>query len=138
MPDAFRTTRRVEFCDTDMAGIVHFSRFFTWMESAEHEFLRSRGLSVSMDWQGDRITFPRVNASCDFLKPAKFEDEVTISVEVGNVGRSSVTYGFRFFKGDEAIATGQITTVCCLVTATGEMSAIEVPQRIREKLEASG
>ena len=37
----FRTTRRVEFRDTDAAGIVHFSAFFFYMESVEHEFLRS-------------------------------------------------------------------------------------------------
>ena len=30
-----------EFCDTDMAGIVHFANFFRFMESAEVEFLRS-------------------------------------------------------------------------------------------------
>src|SRR5213078_989612 len=46
MPAVFRTTRRVEFADTDMAGIVHFANFFRYMESAEHEFLRSHGLSV--------------------------------------------------------------------------------------------
>ena len=45
----FRTTRRVEFCDTDMAGIAHFSNFFRWMESAEVEFLRQRGLSVKLE-----------------------------------------------------------------------------------------
>ena len=44
MADPFRTTRRVEFVDTDMAGIVHFSNFFRWMESAEVEFLRARGV----------------------------------------------------------------------------------------------
>ena len=41
------STRRVEFADTDAAGIAHFSAFFAWMEETEHEFLRSRGLSVS-------------------------------------------------------------------------------------------
>ncbi len=45
----FRTTRRVEFRDTDMAGIMHFSAFFTTLESVEHEFLRSLGLSVVME-----------------------------------------------------------------------------------------
>ena len=37
----FRTRRRVEFVDTDMGGIVHFSRFFVFMETAEHEFLEA-------------------------------------------------------------------------------------------------
>ena len=56
----FRTTRRIEFGDTDMAGIVHFANFFRFMESAECEFLRSRGLSVKLDWEGQAIGFPRV------------------------------------------------------------------------------
>ncbi len=46
MSEAYRTTRRVEFRDTDAAGIVHFSAFFFYMESVEHEFLRQLGLSV--------------------------------------------------------------------------------------------
>ena len=45
----FRATRRIEFCDTDMAGMVHFSNFFRFMEFAEQEFLRARGLSGSND-----------------------------------------------------------------------------------------
>ena len=49
MPQSFRTSRRVEFRDTDAAGIVHFSVFFTWMEAAEHELLRSLGLSVVLE-----------------------------------------------------------------------------------------
>src|ERR1043166_4389179 len=58
-----RTTRRIEFGDTDMAGIVHFSNFFRFMESAECEFLRQRGLSVKMLWEGRQIGFPRVSRS---------------------------------------------------------------------------
>jgi acyl-CoA thioester hydrolase len=46
MPEPYRTTRLVEFHDTDMAGIMHFASFFVYMESAEHELLRSMGLSV--------------------------------------------------------------------------------------------
>src|SRR5215831_6794970 len=55
MPEPFRTQRRVEFADTDMAGIVHFANFFRYMEAAEVEFLRSRGLSVAMIWDGQKI-----------------------------------------------------------------------------------
>ena len=46
MASSFQTHRRVEFCETDMAGIVHFSNFYKWMEQAEHEFFRSLGLSI--------------------------------------------------------------------------------------------
>ncbi len=83
MTSPFHTTRRVEFSDTDMAGIVHFASFFRFMEGAEHEFLRSVGLSVVLNWEGVSLGFPRVSASCDFLKPIRFEDVVDIEVPPG-------------------------------------------------------
>ena len=43
----FQITRRVEFSETDLAGIMHFSNFFRFMESAEHAFWRSLGFSVT-------------------------------------------------------------------------------------------
>ena len=80
MPTPFRTSRRVEFADTDMAGIVHFANFFRYMEAAEVDFLQARGLSVRLDWEGQAIGFPRVSASCDYLRPATFMDTLEISV----------------------------------------------------------
>src|SRR5271167_2282952 len=96
MPTPFRTTRRVEFADTDMAGIVHFSNFFRFMEAAEVEFLRSRGLSVALTWEGEKLGFPRVAASCDYLRPVHFEDVVDVAVSLVRLGQKSATYGFEF------------------------------------------
>ena len=131
---AFRYRRRVEFADTDMAGIAHFSSFFCYMEAAEHAYLRACGLSVMQDWEGERLTFPRVAASCDFVSPARFEDVLEIAVAVERVGRTSVTYAFEVFKGPEVIAAGKITTVCCRVTADHSLEPREVPEGIRERL----
>src|SRR5215472_11275116 len=105
MPAPFRTTRTIEFADTDMAGIVHFSNFFRFMESAEREFLKSRGLSVRMTWEGEDVGLPRVSAACDYLRPVRFEDVVTITVAVQALGRSSISYAFEFFKDDTLVAT---------------------------------
>ncbi len=135
MAATFQTKRLIEFNDTDMAGIVHFARYFCFMESAECEMLRSLGLSVIMDWEGERISFPRVGASCDFLSPAHFEDVLTIQVTVENVGRSSVTYGFKFFKDEVAVARGQMTAVCCRIVPGREIEGIEIPAGIRDRLE---
>ena len=49
MATEFSITRRVEFSETDLAGIMHFTNFYRWMEICEHEFLRSLGLSVDME-----------------------------------------------------------------------------------------
>jgi YbgC/YbaW family acyl-CoA thioester hydrolase len=135
MPPPFRTSRRVEFADTDMAGIVHFANFFRYMEAAEVEFLRSRGLSVSMPQETERLGFPRVSASCDFMRPARFEDVLDVVVTVSNVGRKSVTYAFEFYKEEEILARGQISTVCCRFVPGKPMESVEIPPAIRKKLE---
>ena len=73
---AFTTRRRVEFRDTDAAGIVHFSAFFFWMESAEHELLRSIGLHVfEGQADGSEYSWPRVSVACDYTSAVRFGDE---------------------------------------------------------------
>lgn len=134
MASPFRTTRIIEFSDTDTACIVHFARFFCFMESAEHAFLRSLGLSVKMEWEGEEIGFPRVSAHCDYLQPARFEEEIAIEVIVERVGKKSVTYGFRVLRDETLLAEGQITTVCCRLDESG-MHSCEIPPGIREKLQ---
>jgi YbgC/YbaW family acyl-CoA thioester hydrolase len=134
----YRTTRRIEFADTDMAGIVHFANFFRFMEAAEVEFLRSRGLSVALPWEGEPIGFPRVAASCDYVRPIRFEDMVTISVTILKVGRKSVTYGFEFTKDAELIARGQVSSVCCRVLDDHKLESREIPASLRERLVGAG
>ena len=132
----FRAKRIVEFGDTEMAGIVHFAKFFHYMEAAEHAFLRSLGISVVMDWEGVPLGLPRVAASCDYLRPARFADELEIYVLVRHLGRSSVTYAFDVHKGEEVVARGQITAVFCHHVPGQTLEAIEIPALIRAKLAA--
>lgn len=130
-----RTTRRIEFCDTDMAGIVHFANFFRFMESAEVEFLRKLGLSVKMEWDGERIGFPRVAASCDYLRPARFEDVIEVAVSLARLGERAVTYAFEFTRDGELLARGSVTSVCCRVTAERGLESMPIPPGFRERLE---
>ena len=106
------------------------------MEAAEVEFLRSRGLSVMMEWKGRKISFPRVGASCDYLRPLHFEDVVEIAVGLKRLGRKSVTYEFEFLLGEEVVARGHLSSVCCLVSAGQEIESIEIPESIRDRLHA--
>ena len=133
----FRTTRRIEFGDTDMAGIVHFANFFRFMEAAECEFLRSRGLSVKMDWQGQAIGFPRVSASCDYVKPARFEEVLDVAVRIDRIGKKSVTYAFDFSRGGDLIANGKVTSVCCRVLHDNQIEGIEIPAGYRARLQSA-
>ncbi len=74
--------RRVEFSETDAAGIVHFSNFFRYMESAEHAFFRSLGYSIMMRRFDPPLGFPRVHVSCDYRSPLRFEDLVEVHLLV--------------------------------------------------------
>lgn len=130
----FQVERRVEFCETDMAGIVHFSNFFRYMEYAEVAYLRSRGLSVKIVWEGVLLGFPRVAAKCDYVKPAKFEDVLQIEGTIERVGAKSVTYGFEFKRGGEVLARGSTTSVCCRLGANDEWEGTPIPDSYRAVL----
>ena len=130
----FIVQRRVEFCDTDMAGIVHFSNFFRYMEFAEVAFLREKGLNVKMEYEGRRLAFPRVSATCDYLAPAKFEEILDISVCVDSIGNKSVSYTHEFSRAGVPIAKGKITTVCCTMTDEHKLVSVEIPATLRDIL----
>ena len=109
----FRSQRRVEFRDTDAAGIAHFSTFFNYMEEVEHEFLRSLGLSVVMHDDQGVVSWPRVSAQCDYQGAVRFEDVVDVELSVARVGEKSVTYHFVFRHDGRQVAEGRLTAVCC-------------------------
>jgi YbgC/YbaW family acyl-CoA thioester hydrolase len=92
----FTTSRKIEFADTDMGGIVHFARFVVFMETAEHEFLNAVGTSVAMEHDGLHIGWPRVKVSCEYKRPARFGDVLDIHLRVLHKGTRSMTYGFVF------------------------------------------
>lgn len=115
----FRTKQRVEFADTDMAGIAHFAQFFVWMEIAEHEFLRSKGLSVFFDKEGQKYGIPRVSASCDYRKPLRYQDEFEIEVRLAKLGSSSLQYELTFIKDGNLHARGTLSACLCRMTDGG-------------------
>jgi 4-hydroxybenzoyl-CoA thioesterase/acyl-CoA thioester hydrolase len=114
MSETFSVQRRVEFRDTDAAGIVHFSNFFVYMEQTEHAFLRSLGLGVIFEFDGKPISWPRVKASCDYKTSIRFEEIIDIRLAVERIGDKSVTYRFDFHRGETPVAKGSLTAVCCI------------------------
>ena len=134
MPIAeLRTRRKVEFADTDMGGIVHFSRFFVFMESAEHELLEAAGTAVHFEHEGELLGWPRRSASCDFRSPARLGDVLDIHVRVERKGASSMTYGFTFTCGERLVARGRLASVCC-VLGGGHPRAVPIPAFLAAEL----
>lgn len=149
MAHRFLHRRRVEFADTDVAGIMHFSNFFRFMEVAEHAFYRSLGFSVhpfrhGSDTDGPNVGWPRVHASADFRLPLHFEEEIEIELLIEELRNKTIHYHFQFWKNPDSseertlAATGRFTVVCVSFDAeTRRMKAVAIPDEWREKLEVA-
>ena len=139
MPYEFKVQRRVEFSETDMAGIMHYSNFFRFMETAEHAFYRSLGHSVVMKEVDPPLGWPRVHAECDYFKPLRFEDLVEVHMLVKEKKSKALTYVFRFHKVEgprEEVARGTLTVVC-VAHVNGSMRAVEIPKQLADKIEVA-
>jgi YbgC/YbaW family acyl-CoA thioester hydrolase len=137
----YRMVREVEFYHTDMAGIMHFSNFYRFMEAAEHAFFRSLGLSIhTVD--PEPLGWPRVHADCDFSYPLRFEDSVEIQLLVREKRHKGLVYSFIFRKVDgesrREVARGSLAVVCAKRdSATGKMTAVPIPSVIADKIDVA-
>ena len=136
MSPAFCTRRRVEWADTDSAGIVHFARFFVFMEAVEHTFWRSLGLSVHSRRNGDIISWPRLAAQCEYFRPVAFEDVLDIELHLEKQGEKSLGFRFDFHCAGKHIAQGRLKVACCVCNPGEAIRAIPIPDCIIRKLAA--
>ncbi len=132
MAVAFRYPRRVQFHETDLAGIAHFSWYFRYMEEAEHALWRSLGMSIAS--KDAAVDFPRVAASCDFKAPLRFEEEFEVVIQVEAVGRRSIRYACTLEKGAQIVAVGSMTSASVTRTADGHVTAVDLPEAIATRL----
>jgi 4-hydroxybenzoyl-CoA thioesterase/acyl-CoA thioester hydrolase len=124
--------RRVEFAETDAAGIVHFSVFFRYMEEAEHAVWRQAGLNIAES--GENVSWPRIAAKFDFTAPLRFQEEFEIVTEIGAVTRSTIQWAHVLTRGETTIGTGTVTAVCVNKLAGGGMKSAPIPEEIISKL----
>jgi YbgC/YbaW family acyl-CoA thioester hydrolase len=130
-----RVRRRVQFHETDAAGIVHFSCFFRYMEEAEHALWREAGLSIARGTSG--VGFPRVAAGFEFHRPLRFEDEFDISIRIAAIEQKTIRYTCVLAREDERIATGSLTIICVSKRAGEPMKAMAIPPEIVERFEVA-
>ncbi|MFN0166367.1 MAG: acyl-CoA thioesterase [Bryobacteraceae bacterium] len=137
----FTLTRKVEWSETDMAGIVHFSNFVKYMEAAEHAFFRSLGFSIHTTFP-ETVGWPRVHVDCDFRYPLRFEDTVEIRLLVRELRSRSIVYSFVFRKMNEdparEVARGTLAVACVKRDeTTGALKAVPIPAAIAGQIQAA-
>ena len=130
-----RLTRRVQFYETDAAGIVHFSWYFRYMEEAEHALWRAAGLSV-MEPESD-IGWPRVAASFEYHRALRFEEEFEVRLQVAAIGQKTLRFTCVLTRDGVRIATGALTVACVRHRAGEPMKGIPIPPEIAGRFQVA-
>lgn len=138
----FSHRRLVEFADTDLAGIMHFANFFRFVEGAEHAYFRSLGFPVHTVDGAQHHGWPRVEASCRYHQPARFEQTLEVALRVDEVRTSSLRYSFWIFVADDparaVLATGSLSLVHVAFDAhTRQLQKAPIPAALRARLDAA-
>ncbi|MEM0288163.1 MAG: thioesterase family protein [Nitrososphaerota archaeon] len=109
----FKHKIRVSWFETDAAGVVHFSNYYKFFERAEMEFWRSLEIDYKKIMKEYNIWLPRVEASCKFISPCYFDDELEIRLTIGGLARKSIRYNFQVWNLSTAklAAEGHMTVV---------------------------
>ena len=133
MSSTFKASFRVSWAETDAAQIVHFSNYFRFFERTEEELYRHLSFNFNDVMGKHNIFLPRVEAFCQFKKPARFNDLLEVELRVKEIKEKSIRYGFKIFNKESTVllANGYIVIVA-VDRETGKATAI--PMEITEKL----
>jgi len=125
---------RVYYEDTDSGGVVYYANYLRFLERARTEWLRSRGIEQTTLAQQDGLIFAVRSVQLDYLKPARFNDLLHVSVVISKAGRASVTFDqmIRQAEGEQLLlCTGQVK-VACLSADTFQPQAI--PEQLSREI----
>jgi acyl-CoA thioesterase FadM len=129
-----------------MAGIVHFSNFFRFMEAAEHAFFRSLGLALHQQGEDAGMSgWARVEARCEYRQPLRYMDEVEVELCVREKRASSLAYEFVFRRvaergrevAPEEVARGSLRVVHVTGVPGRHMRASEMPVDVARRIEVA-
>ncbi len=86
---AFEWPIRVYYEDTDAQGVVYYANYFRFMERARTEWLRSLGVDQEHMLNVERRLFVVVRVEVDFVAPARFNDELTVTARLAGMSRAT-------------------------------------------------
>jgi len=126
----FSITSRVDFCDTDAAGLMHFSTYFRFMEQAEAAFFRHLKIPLLSSDQSTSFGFPRIDVDCRFSQPLYFDDLVKIDLMVKEVTEHTLTYHFKFFQmpDEKRAAKGHLRVAFVEKTESSNLKKTSIPK----------
>ena len=106
---------RVYYEDTDLGGVVYYANYLKFLERARSEWLRHLGVSQSRLLETERLLFAITSVAVRYLKPARFEDELIVTVELERLRRASMSFSQAICRAgadEELLCTAAVTAAC--------------------------
>jgi acyl-CoA thioester hydrolase len=122
---------RVYHEDTDGAGVVYYANYLRYFERARTEWLRALGFEQTDLAAQHGVVFVVRAIAVEYLLPARFNDALSISVELGRVGASQIRLTQRALRGDETLVDAQVRLACVDAAA---MKAVRMPTALSRKI----
>jgi len=125
---------RVYFEDTDAGGVVYHAQYIKFLERARTEWLRYLGFTNSDLERRHKMLFIVSEVAVEFVKPARLDDAINISVAIEALGRVRCTFHQEISRGEELLVKARVVVASVSVDA---FKPIEIPPDIRKKMEAT-
>ena len=126
---------RVYYEDTDAGGVVYHANYLAFMERARTEWLRSLGFGQRELAEGLGVLFAVRSMELDFLKPARFDDELSVTATIHHLARASIDFRQEIHSASgETLCRGRIRVACI---DAERFRPCAIPQPIRNAAEAT-
>ena len=143
-PNAFTIPVRIYYEDTDAGGVVYYANYLKYLERCRTEWLRSIGHEQGDLLREAGLAFVVRSVNLEYLKPARLDDLLTVSLEVEKISRSQIFFRQHIHRGNpladdgwEELISGKIQIVCVSVdTGAGQMKVTSIPAPMRAQLES--
>ena len=112
----FSHTVRIYWEDTDAGGVVFYANYLKYFERARTEWLRHRGIDQSALRAQDGTVFVVAESNVRYLRPARLDDLLDVTVALIETGRASMTVEQVAWRGDERLVEARVRIGCVDVT----------------------
>ena len=123
-PFAWRA--RVYWEDTDAGGVVYYANYLRYMERARTEWLRTLGYCQRDLATNHGVLFAVTRVRIDYRRPARLDDELSVTCEPRTVGAASVTFGQNILRVSVATSIDHIEPLGAFDPAPGVLAESEV------------
>jgi acyl-CoA thioester hydrolase len=122
---------RVYYEDTDLGGVVYYANYLKFLERARTEWLRALGVEQTVLAAEHRVIFVVRSIALEYLRPAAFNDELVVTVELEEARGGQILLAQRIARGAEEIATARVRIAC---VSTGTFKPVRIPRPLTDKI----